>query len=849
MVTANERTKANRKPRLHSPLSSRRCGVSNVSAGTLSFMTSPPPTPPAEPFADGGKTSQRVGNWLWVPLRNRWSDVTHKPEEVVRQDWVRRLVIEGGFELEQMDQEVRSLAHGHGSPRADIVVWPSAQAKAKAEASILVVETKAADGPVLAADFVQGNSYARVGGAKFLICATATTHAVFELPPGLPAQGREINEWPRRADFADERRLRKLRESLRVFDRDEFQKLLVACHNLLRDAHTMSPDQAFDTISKVLFIKLHIERSGNHGTFTTSFLDDRERTRVEGEKPVHESLFDLTKKAYSADDLFDDKELGISDATFRDLVNRLERFNLSQTGEDVKGIAFEQFLGRTFRGELGQFFTPRPVVNFMVEALDPREGELICDPAAGSGGFLIRVFDHVRDLIIADIAEKKKEAVDAIYAEYTEDAAEDELAERDERAEVARQELNADLIPFRRDGSPADTRVGRLARDYIYGTDKEPRAARTAKMNMIMHGDGHGGIHWHDGLIDINGIWADRFDVVVTNPPFGSSVKKASKVGDTSTTDVPNTSGYIRRQNERYGNAWRSAHAHVIANRGKPILSLYEVGEGRGGSKTEILFLERCLNLLKPGGRLAIVLPNGNLNGASLSWLRRWAEGKAFLRGVVALPMETFKFSGASVSASVVFMEKFTSADAAQWEAAWADADAAVARDFAQRRAATVATYATEAIDGGDDELKQILVDLRALGGDRVLPKLIHTAPTLSQRGAGTTAIGSPRWTGPSHGEAAALRRKYGERAAEVPAVARALANLKIELAKLDDDQTRAMWSHVREAFDYPVFMAQPGAVGITATGDTGEHVPNDLPEVLAEWKAFAATLKVDQAA
>ncbi len=311
--------------------------------------------------------------------------MTHKPEEVVRQEWVRRLVVEGGFELGQMDQEVRSLAHGHGSPRADIVVWPSARAKAKGEASILVVETKAAEGPVLVADFVQGNSYARVGGAEFLICATATAHAVFELPPGLPAQVREINKWPKKADFADERRLRKLRESLRVFDRDEFQKLLVACHNLLRDAHAMSPDQAFDTISKVLFIKLYIERTENHGTFTTTYLNDRERTRLQGEKPVHESLFDLTRKAYAADDLFDDNELGISGATFRELVAKLERFNLSQTGEDVKGIAFEQFLGRTFRGELGQFFTPRPVVNFMVDALDPQEGELVCDPAAGSG--------------------------------------------------------------------------------------------------------------------------------------------------------------------------------------------------------------------------------------------------------------------------------------------------------------------------------------------------------------------------------------------------------------------------------------------------------------------------------
>lgn len=808
-------------------------------------MTSAPPRPLTD-FADDGSSCHRIDDWLWTPLRDRWSDVAHKPEEVVRQEWIRRLVVEGGFSLEQMDQEVRSLAHGHGSPRADIVVWPSARAKANGEASILVVETKAVEGPVLAADFVQGNSYARVGGAGFLICATASTYAVFELPPGLPARGREINEWPKKTDFADERRLRKLRESLRVFDRDEFQKLLVACHNLLRDAHAMSPEQAFDTISKVLFIKLYIERSGNHGTFTTTYLDGRERLRLQNEKPVHEVLFGQTKETYAADDLFDDNKLEISGATFRELVSKLERFNLSRTGEDVKGIAFEQFLGRTFRGELGQFFTPRPVVNFMVEALDPKEGELVCDPAAGSGGFLIRVFDHVRDQIIADIAKKKEDAVAKIYAEYAEDDSEERLAERDERAEAAREKLNADLAAFQRDGSPADTRVGRLARCCIYGTDKEPRAARTAKMNMIMHGDGHGGIHWHDGLVDIGGIWENRFRVVVTNPPFGSSVKKSSKVGDTSTTDVPSSAAYVRQQNDRYGNEWRPAHNEAVANRGKSILSLYEVGEGRGGSKTEILFLERCLDLLEPGGRLAIVLPNGNLNGASLAWLRRWAEGKAFLRGVVALPMETFRFSGASVSASVVFMDKFTEADAARWEAAWAEADAVLGPQFAQRRTEKVALYATDVIDGGDDELKHILADLRSLGGDRILPELTRTAPTGIDRGAGTTQIGSPRWIGPNRGEAAALQRKYAERVANAPAVSRSLMELKAELAVLDREQTKALWSRVREAFDYPVFMARPTAVGITATGDTGEHVPNDLPEVLVEWKAFIASLTAD---
>jgi type I restriction enzyme M protein len=86
--------------------------------------------------------------------------------------------------------------------------------------------------------------------------------------------------------------------------------------------------------------------------------------------------------------------------------------------------------------------------------------------------------------------------------------------------------------------SEPPTRIYRLSHDYIYGTDAEARTARTSKMNMIMHGDGHGGIHYHDGLLDINGIFPGRFDIVFTNPPFGSNVGEDQKVGSTEQTRV-----------------------------------------------------------------------------------------------------------------------------------------------------------------------------------------------------------------------------------------------------------------------------------------------------------------------
>ena len=159
-------------------------------------------------------------------------------------------------------------------------------------------------------------------------------------------------------------------------------------------------------------------------------------------------------------------------------MKELQRFDLSKTGDDIKGLAFERFLGSRFRGELGQFFTPRPVVDFMVNLLDPREGELICDPAAGSGGFLIRAFEHVRGQIASAIQTQKEMARAEIEAQ--------DLRPEDEEARIdtAFATLNRELLASDDGNKPVDTRVGRLAWRCIFGCDAEPRAARTAKMKL-----------------------------------------------------------------------------------------------------------------------------------------------------------------------------------------------------------------------------------------------------------------------------------------------------------------------------------------------------------------------------
>lgn len=214
-------------------------------------------------------------------------------------------------------------------------------------------------------------------------------------------------------------------------------------------------------------------------------------------------------------------------------------------------------------------------------------------------------------------------------------------------------------------------RLRTLSFDCIYGTDANPRMARTAKMNMIMHGDGHGGVHHHDGLLNVNGIFENRFDIILTNPPFGSRVEKDLKI---SVADRFTDQERINAYTERYGDAYKEALKQVDDNIGKPLLSLYKIDNGL----TEVLFIERCLNLLKPGGRMGIVLPEGVLNNSNLQKVREFVESKAKILLIVSIPQDVFIASGATVKPSLLFFKKFTQKEAAEYEKIKAEATNAV---------------------------------------------------------------------------------------------------------------------------------------------------------------------------
>jgi len=767
------------------------------------------------------------GDEIFSPLRQRMLKAT--PEECVRQEFIQHLHEHYGYSFEQMDQE-RKTQHGRGSPRTDIVVYAAPGSKTP----IIVVECKAESVNIHLRDYYQGESYARATGCEFFVTHNQRQTAIFKLIPGTPGEAVQINDLPHANDWGDAKRIEEIKNSTRAFSRKEFQDLLFKCHSILRDVHKMEPGRAFDAISKILFIKMYIERTGTWGAFTTDYLDKRNAVRLPTDKAAHEQLFDQTKQHYQTSEIFSSRDqLEVSEETFRRIVKELERFNLSATGDDIKGLAFERFLGDTFRGELGEFFTPRPIVDFMVDLLDPRENDLICDPAAGSGGFLIRAFEHVRDKISGEVQAKK----DAFRAEI-----EAKGLERDEeirQIEEAFLRYNRELDPEQTD---PPSRLRKLAYDCIFGADAEPRAARTAKMNMIMHGDGHGGIHYHDGLVDINGIFAGRFDLVLTNPPFGQNVGEDQKFGGSEETRVPDDPAYTRLCLERYGNVWEVSHNQTLklAATKTPILESFEVGKDKPNRPTEILFLERCIQLLRPSGRMGIVLPDGNLNNPSLSWLRRWAEGKARLLCVVSLPEETFRSAGATVKASLVFLRRFSEADTIEWEDAWKKAHVKHDVVFDNQRSELCISYGSRIASGDSPALASILERLAGIGVFRELPAWKQGAPPPYPRGAGITTVGKPRWSGQAADKkrASEIKKEFVE-LWEVEATQKSESlhrELRAELKKVDAAHNAALWNEVRDLFDYPVFTSAPETVGITSTGAEG---PNQLPEVLTAYREF----------
>lgn len=614
---------------------------------------------------------KRQNGKIYSHIRDKW--LIETPEELVRQSLVVMLANDFGYPIDVMAEEYRTDYEGRGirSTRADIVIYKTKEDKENDYNAFIVVECKAETVKIRQEDFYQGTEYAAKLRAQFLILHNSKETNFYAVNldkiPNKNDAFTQIITIPFYKDVTDEKIVDDIKKQTKTFTREEFTKMLRSCHNIIRNNDKLSPEAAFDEISKILFMKINFERYKN-GTQVFTLEEYNRQKAVEDEynknhhisnpAPFMQTLFDDTKKAFKDDQIFDESEvIKIRENSFEQIIKKLQAYNLSDTQDDIKGIAFEQFLGTTFRGELGQFFTPRTIVDFMTHVLDPKEGEVVCDPTCGSGGFLIKAFEYIREQIEEDVKDAKAKLRGEIEGSDYDNLSEDEQLVINERIESMQAKLNSEL-----DTQLKGSRMYNLANNCIFGTDANPRMARTSKMNMIMHGDGHCGVHHHDGLLNINGIFEERFDVILTNPPFGARIDKSQKITE---ADKFTDEELINKYKGLYGNAYDNALKQVNDNIGKSLLSLYDTGSMSG--LTEVLFMERCLRLLKKGGRMGMVLPEGVLNTSNLQKIREYFEGKAKIILICSIPQDVFIAAGATVKPSLVFFKRFTEEEELQY--------------------------------------------------------------------------------------------------------------------------------------------------------------------------------------
>lgn len=557
-----------------------------------------------------------------------------------------RLITAYGYIPEQLG---RGISIGTNA-KVDIAIWRSEADKAKGlTPNIYVLVTCRSEHiRIEAEDYFGDFKQAALNNMAFYVAHNLKETKVFFIDKDArPFKIERIGDFPHAEDIVTDEALAKFFGKMRSYSKDSFLKTLSRCHNIIRNMDKFSPEAAFDEISKVLFLKLLYERDTKDELVYSKDKYLKDEKAFLSEHPSEDYmqyLFTEVKNSFRADGLFEDEDkIRIRRESFLMILEELGAVELYDTSDDIKGIAFELFLGKTFRGELGQFFTPRTIVNYMVDLLNIREGMRVCDPCCGSGGFLIKAFEHVQSAIDSDIHS----LVNQVMADRS-------LSDSDRQAKISQLLQECDK-------TKKDSRYYRLCHDYFFGVDANARMARTSKMNMVMHGDGHVGVYLHDGLTNVGGVFEGRFDAILINPPFGAHIEKNMRI---SISDVPSEAEkelFVKQFGDEYiEKVYEPMKAYAATtykdgSHGKKLKELYHITN----SSTEILFIERSINLLKPGALAGIVLPEGVLDNKALEKVRQFIEGKARILNITSIPADVFLSSGANIKPSLLFLRKY----------------------------------------------------------------------------------------------------------------------------------------------------------------------------------------------
>ncbi|EOW0927035.1 N-6 DNA methylase [Campylobacter upsaliensis] len=511
------------------------------------------------------------------------------PEEKVRAEVFARLIIEKEYPLSHIAIEVRvTRGSNKSNTRADIVVYKNA----KHQKAFIVIEPKKSSQKDLREAKEQVLSYANFLQADYALATNGKEKIALyikedsnDLINDIPPYGGNAPIW---------KYLRNPKDSdISKITTDELKTLLEKIHNYLWNGGKRNPAEAFSEFSKIIFTKIMDEKIAEYDPDYKLENYEFQKNRDEDKFALEKRIKGLYQKYKEKDSNVFDNALILDADEIKFLVENLESISLSETDLDIKGKVFQKFFADFFKGTAGQYFTPLNIVRFMVECFDLRQNDLVLDPSCGSGGFLLQTLQYMQ--------EKSKK----LDGEYNQKRFWHSFAEKN-----------------------------------LYGIEISGGISQTAKMNMIIHDDGHTNVITADGLDSFenfikknNKFQKNTFNFIFTNPPFGSS--------------IPASKPYF----EDFSFAKSEVHFidKIIDKKSPKDLS---------AQKSEVLFLERYFEFLKEGGIVACVLPDGILTNSSLQNVRDYLLERFYLLASFSLPQHTFSNYGAGVKSSILVLKK-----------------------------------------------------------------------------------------------------------------------------------------------------------------------------------------------
>src|SRR5690554_306990 len=551
------------------------------------------------------------------------------PEEYVRQTVEKRLINEHKYSKEQIKIEY-GVQMGSGKKRADIVIFPegSTTEEMKDQDNIwLVIECKKES--VKPTDKNNGveqmKSYmAACGNCEWGMWTNGMHKEVWRRVRN--EQGKyiyeEFNDIPSADGTTDEHERPNRNTLIKAYD-DNLLFTFKTCHNIIYVNEGLQKQPAFFEFLKIIFCKIHDERNLLEPVefFTTS----KERNYKDGQASVYKrisKIFEDVKKRHGQ--IFDkNDEIKLAPRTVTYLVAELQKYALLTTNIDIKGKAYEEIVGANLRGDRGEFFTPRNVMKMAVAMINPKETERVLDSSCGTGGFVVTAMTAVIDSL--------RERMETQYGEE--------------------EGWNTDVRKAFND------KISEIAAENYFGFDINPALVKATKMNMVMNNDGSGNIlqlnsllppqEWEEEtkkkLAKALGISASEirnhkslahFDIIVTNPPFGSKIP----IKDQQILEQFDIA-YIWNKDEN-GN-W------------------FKTDRLQSSVPPEQLFIERIIQLLKEGGRTAIVLPDSILGAPGLEFIRHWLVKNTKIIASVDLHADAFQPRNGT-QCSILFLQKKT---------------------------------------------------------------------------------------------------------------------------------------------------------------------------------------------